>query len=383
MSSVKSCRVCAQPLASGPLLSYRGMPAAAQGFPDAQQAAGDAGADLDIHECPGCGLVQLPAEPVPYYREVIRAAGISPVLCEAKRRQFSDFIRRHGLAGRKVIEIGCGAGEFLSILDQLPVEAHGIEFSDASVRQCRGAGLKVTHGYPDATSRQFPGAPFDAFFLLMFLEHMPDPNASLQAIRRALAPGALGLVEVPNFDMMVRQRLFSEFISDHLMYFSRRTLIATLERNGFDVIGTEELRDDYVLSLVVKKREPLDLSEFARFQAKITADLNGFVARFPSGQVAVWGAGHQALAVLALSGIAPSIRYVVDSALFKQGKFTPATHLPVVPPETLKSDPVEAVIIMAASYSDEVAQIIARDYGDGLEVAILRDQGLEMVTAPR
>ncbi len=382
MSGGKCCRVCSQPLAPDPLLSYRGMPAAAQGFPDAQQVAGDAGADLDIYECPGCGLVQLPAEPVPYYREVIRAAGISPVLCEAKRRQFSDFISRHGLTGKKVIEIGCGAGEFLSILDQLPVEAHGIDFSDASVRQCRGAGLKVTHGYPDATSGQFPGAPFAAFFLLMFLEHMPDPNASLQAIRRNLAPGALGLVEVPNFDMMVRQRLFSEFISDHLMYFSHRTLVATLERNGFDVISTEELRDDYVLSLVVKKREPLDLSEFARFQANITGDLRDFVARFPSGQVAVWGAGHQALAVLALSGIAPSIRYVVDSAPFKQGKFTPATHRPVVPPETLKSDPVEAVVIMAASYSDEVAEIVAREHGSHMQVAILRQKSLEITSPP-
>ena len=77
-------------------------------------------------------------------------------------------------------------------------------------------------------------------------------------------------------------------------------------------------------------------------------------------------------------GITPSIRYVVDSAPFKQGKFTPATHLPVVPPATLNTDPVEAVIVMAASYSDEVAGIIARDFGGRLKVAILRENGLEI-----
>ena len=378
MSAATNCRVCAQPLFPDPLLCYRNMPAAAQGFPDAGAVAGDVGADLDVFQCGGCGLVQLAAEPVPYYREVIRAAGISGVLCEAKRRQFSDFIARHGLAGKRIVEIGCGSGEFLSLLDQLSVEAHGIEFSESSVRRCRDVGLRVSRGYPDGSSGGIPGAPFDAFFLLMFLEHMPDPCASLRAIRDQLAPGGIGLIEVPNFDMMVRECLFSEFISDHLLYFSRETLVSTLRWNGFDVIGTEELRDDYVLSVVVRKRGPLDLSEFAGRQDAISGQLRDYVAAFPLGRVAVWGAGHQALAVLALSGIASSIRFVVDSAPFKQGKFTPATHLPVVPPEALKSDPVDAVIVMAASYSDEVAAIIARDHGDRVKVAILRENGLEI-----
>ncbi len=359
------------------------MPAAAQGFPNAQQVAADSGADLDIFQCTGCGLVQLTAEPVPYFREVIRAAGISQVVCDAKRQQFSEFIDRHGLVGKKVIEIGCGRGDFLAILDQLPVDAHGIEFSEESVRQCRDSGLKVSQGYPDADPGDIPGGPFDAFFLLMFLEHMPDPGASLRAIRRQMVPGGVGLIEVPNFDMMVRERLFSEFISDHLLYFSRETLLSTLCWNGFEVIGAEELRDDYVLSVAVRKREPLDLADFSRCQERIAQDLSEFVAGYPDRRVAVWGAGHQALAVLALSGIASTIRYVVDSAPFKQGKFTPATHLPVVPPSALVSDPVEAVIVMAASYSDEVADIIARDHGSRITVAILRENRLEIMGPAR
>lgn len=378
MKPAACCRVCTWPLFPEPLLTYRNMPAAAQGFPDSEALAADAGADLDIFQCSGCGLVQLSASPVAYYREVIRAAGISRVLREAKRRQFANFIGRLGLAGKKIIEVGCGRGEFLSLLHDLPVDACGMEFSESSIRHCREAGLRVFPGYPCAGSKDIPGAPFDAFFLLMFLEHMPDPNASLQAIRRQLAPRAVGLVEVPNFDMMVRKRLFSEFISDHLLYFSQETLVSTLHWNGFEVIGTEELRDDYVLSVVVRKRERLDLSGFSSSQAALTGELGDFIGRFPGGRVAVWGAGHQALAILALSGLASSIRYVVDSAPFKQGKFTPATHLPVVPPETLVSDPVDAVIVMAASYSDEVAGILAHDYGSRLTVAILRESGLEI-----
>ena len=216
----------------------------------------------------------------------------------------------------------------------------------------------------------------------MFLEHMPDPKASLRAIHRQLAPGALGLIEVPNFDMMVRNRLFSEFISDHLLYFSQETFLATLQQNGFEVIQMEELRDHYVISALVRKRAPLNLSEFSGCQSAISGQLRNFISDFPAGRVAVWGAGHQALAILSLSGIASSICYVVDSAPFKQGKFTPATHRPVVPPETLKSDQVDALIVMVGGYSDEVAAIVARDFGSKIKVAILRENGLEIV-APK
>ena len=371
------CRVCSQPLYTEPLLRYRNMPAAAQEFPDAGTLGLDAGADLDILQCCGCGLVQLAVEPVPYYREVIRSSAVSPVLCDAKHRQFSAFIERHGLQGKKIIEVGCGRGEFLSILHKLPVEAYGIEYSEKSVLCCRDSGLRVSQGYPDAMSADITGAPFHAFFLLMFLEHMPDPNVSLRAISRQLAPMAVGLIEVPNFDMMVRNRLFSEFIADHLMYFSQETLEITLRLNGFEVLGTEELRDDYVISMTVRKREPIDLSEFLHCQEEIFRQLRDFIARFPSGRIAVWGAGHQALAILSLAGIADTICYVVDSAPFKQGKFTPVTHIPIMAPAELEKEPVDAVIVMAGGYSREVADILLRNHGKSLSISVLSEEGFQ------
>jgi hypothetical protein len=153
----------------------------------------------------------------------------------------------------------------------------------------------------------------------------------------------------------------------------------TLQLNGFDVVECNEGRDEYVLSAIVRKRARLDLSQFHDHQERIETDLRTYVGGFAAKRVAVWGAGHQALAILALTGIADSIRYVVDSAPFKQGKFTPATHLPIVAPEALQSDPVDAVIVMAASYSDEVAGIVRQRFDRRLSVAILRDSGLEMV----
>ena len=90
-------------------------------------------------------------------------------------------------------------------------------------------------------------------------------------------------------------------------------------------------------------------------------------------------AGGQSLVFMSMAELDGKIKYVVDSATFKQGKYTPATHIPIVGPERLDSDPVEAIIVMAASYSDEVAGIIQKKYNNKIKVAILRDFGLELI----
>ena len=82
---------------------------------------------------------------------------------------------------------------------------------------------------------------------------------------------------------------------------------------------------------------------------------------------------------MSMMDLGEKVKYVVDSAKFKQGKYTPATHIKIVGPEMLESEPVDAVIVMAASYSDEVAGIIRRRHGNKLRIAILRDYGLELI----
>lgn len=373
------CRVCGQSLFERPLLSYINMPAAAQCFPTAETLHTDAGTDLDLRQCSSCGLIQLSNAPVHYYKEVIRAAAFSDEMRAFRRVQFQDWIRAHGLEGRKVLEIGCGRGEYLALLDELSLQAFGTEYAAASVKSCLDQSLAVFEAFPSADGDRYDQGLFDAFICLNFLEHWPEPNDTLRGVWRNLSDGAVGLVEVPNLDMIIGKGLFSEFIADHLLYFTRDTLVFTLQYNGFEVIECKPVWHDYILSATVRKRVPTDLGFFEDYRQKISSDLRTFIERFPPGKVAVWGAGHQALAVIALAGVGGQIRYVVDSAPFKQGKFTPATHIPIVSPDTLAGDPVDAVIVMAASYSDEVGRIVRRDFPSVKHIAILRDYGLELL----
>ena len=377
--AVDKCRVCGHEFFKEPLLRYDNMPRAAQFLPDAGTLKDDKPVELEVMQCSGCGLVQLSNNPVPYYKEVIRAAAISEEMKDFREKQFGSFVKKYSLKGKKVIEIGCGCGEYLSIMQQFGVETYGLENSAESVTQCVNNGLKVSKGFIQNSTDRLEGGPFNAFFILNFLEHLPDPNSTLRGIYNNLADDSVGLVEVPNFDMVLRKKLFSEFICDHLFYFTKETLNTTLRLNGFEIVDCSEQWYDYIISAIIKKRERLDISHFDKYQVQLKNEIEKYICRFEDKKVAIWGAGHQALAVIALMNLADKIKYVVDSAAFKQGKFTPATHVPIVPPDTLKSDPVDAVIVMAASYSDEVAKILRQKFDRNINMAILRDFGLELV----
>ena len=370
------CRLCGQALFAQPLLVQHDMPAAAQGLPTPDQLATDRGVTLALHQCSGCGTVQLATEPVPYWRDVIRAAGISAGMRAYRLAQFGRWLRQHDLTDRKVLEVGCGRGEYLSLLRDAGADATGIEHLPASVDACRAAGLRANEGFIDGPDTRLADGPFDGFAILNFLEHIPTAHLTLRGIVANLKPGAIGLVEVPDFEMILRMRLFAEFIPDHLYYFTRQSLTHLLEGNGLEVLECSSEWHGYVLSATVRKRSPLDLSALHHARADLQASFDAFLDRFDTGRVAIWGAGHQALALISLLGIAPRIRYVLDSAPFKQGRFTPATHLPIVAPERLDEGEVDAVIVLAASYSDEVAKLIAERFGTRFEVAVLRDSGL-------
>lgn len=374
-----TCRLCDQPLPADPLLHFSNMPAAAQHLPDRTQLSQDNGIDLDIFQCAACGLVQTAHEPVPYYREVIRAAAFSDEMQAFRRIQFADFAARYGLRGKRLLEIGCGRGEYLSLFAEAGLQAHGLEYAATAIEHCAAHGLHVTQGFIEHAQQTLPTAPFDAFAVLNFLEHWPDPRASLRGIAHNLNDDAIGLVEVPNFDMILRHKLFTEFISDHVCYFTRDTLSVLLQLSGFEVIACESVWHDYILSAVVRKRRRCDVSGFSAARESLQQALNAFTRQHAAQGVAIWGAGHQALATIALLELTDHLRYVVDSAPFKQDKFTPATHLPIVAPEHLDREPVGAIIIMAASYSDEVARIIRRRWGDTLHLAILCEHGLEIL----
>lgn len=365
-SDNKKCRCCGAKICDAPLLSYHNMPALAQNFPDADELDADHGIDLDIYQCPACGLVQLLAEPVAYYRDVIRAVAVSADMRDFRRQYFKDFVAKCNLTGKRVIEIGAGCGEYMQMLECEDVTVSGIEHLHASVEKAKAAGLDVYEGFVESSDYEIPKAPYDAFYIMNFLEHIPAPVEFLKGIAANLADDAYGLVEVPNGEAIFKECAFSEFMLDHLSYFSKESLRTLLNLAGFEVISCEVIWKDYILSAIVKRRKTMAVEGFISREKAFCEKINTFIdaAAKDGRKVAVWGAGHESLANIALSEIAPRIDCVLDSADFKQNKYTPATHVIIVSPDEIRARDIGAIIVMCGSYSDEVLRIIHEKYPD-------------------
>ena len=374
-----TCRLCNAKLPQNALLELYGMPSAAQHLPSLDDLDKDQGADLQIFECTQCGLVQTCQAPVAYYKEVIRASAFSAEMADFRKQQLKAWVDKYQLVNQTILEIGAGKGEYLQLLQQAGLKVVGTEFGEDSVQACHKLGLEVYRAFPDGSGLNLKSAPFDAFASFNFMEHWPHPKNTLRDVAQVLKPNALGLVEVPNFDMILKNNLFTEFISDHIFYFSANTLRLMLESAGFEVLEIKSIWHNYILSATVRKRSATNISAFAEKQQSIQVAFDQFVDQHEQDGIAVWGAGHQALATMALLNLGGKIKYVIDSAPFKQGKFTPATHLPIVAPSTLAQHPLSAVIVMAAGYSDEVVKIIQAGSHFNLKIAILRETQLEIL----
>jgi len=376
---MKPCRLCGSDLLPSPVMRLDGMPLAAQYYPREDEFARDKGITLIVYQCSGCGLVQLDAEPVGYFREVITAASLSEKARSSRLERMKSFVSRFGLNGKQILEVGCGQGAMLDVLEQADLRATGIEAGGESVSIGLAKGRNMINGYIGDVET-IGGAPFDAFVSLNYLEHLPDPGRIIRKIHALTSPEAAGYVTVPNLEYLLSTKCLYEFVADHLSYYTRKTLAHAFESNGFDVVACETINEDNDIEVLVRKRGALDVSpQFGEVEA-LLAELRRIIAeRRSRGQkVAVWGAGHRTLALLSLGGLR-DVAFVVDSAKFKQGLFTPVLHLEISSPERLKMERIDLVIVMVPGlYPREVTETLAR-MDVGAEVAVLRGNRIEFL----
>lgn len=393
--SMRTCIACGSILSEEPLMTLDHMPASAQDIPDGTEVASDRGIVLDLCQCPSCGLIQFDCEPVSYYRDVIRAGGFSTTMVELRRRQYRHLIETYGLEGKTFIEVGCGRGEFLAVLKEFPVRAYGIEHKRDLVQIARNEGLSVSEGFTETEDTRIPEGPFDVFLSFNFLEHQPDPGTMLRCIHKNLREGGMGLITVPSLEYILKYDGYYELIHDHIGYYSFETLRFLLEDNGFQVLEEEMVNRD-TISMIVKKTDmpgeeerkaraanrkagPVDISGLKASRHYIDQEVNALVDRIhrDGKTIAIWGASHQGFTLAATTQLGDKVAYIIDSAPFKQGRFAPASHLRIVPPAYFHEEPVDAILIVAPGYTEEIAGIIRKEYGKQVEILALKSNHLE------
>ncbi len=371
------CRLCRDSIFGGPRLTFDSAPSGAQEFGTSSEEALDFAIELSIVVCPSCGLVQSESPPVTYYRQAITAAGVSPTMRAHRLAQAKRLAAIVENPPSNLAIVGCGSGYELPILAEAGFDPVGIEWGGAPAGyQGRYPILDL---YPSATA--FPSETFGAFACFNFLEHAPEPREFLAAIRKCLTPGAVGVIEVPNYAKQRRDGRVSAYVADHLSYFEERTLRAMLTVSGFEVLFTNEVRDGENLEAIVRPMSlaKLDVEKTLLTSAK-KAISNFFVSSRVAGvQALVWGASHEALTLLC--GISTEDRPVaiIDSAPFKQGLFAPATGIPIIAPSSEAVANVGSVLIIAHGYESEIMLTLRERFGFTGEIWTAGAHGVEKI----
>jgi len=158
---------------------------------------------------------------------------------EGRARLACRLLREMGQEGRgRVLDIGCGSGQFLARLVRSGHECHGTELSAETGRRAgQVPGLRLHFG--ELERDRFPVGSFDLISIWHVLEHLPEPDRILGFCHDWLSDGGALMVAVPNIDSM-QARLFGGawFHLDpprHLHHFGRASLERALSDAGFRI----------------------------------------------------------------------------------------------------------------------------------------------------
>lgn len=306
-----------------------------------------------------------------YYDDYVNAPSLSPQAQRFQLEQAQDFVARFGLAGRRVLEIGCGDGFFLQSMAGAGADCFGIEPSGAQRDLARARGLRVESGLL-SSGRRLPDAPFDAFVTRQVLEHVEDMRDFLLTIRGNLAPGAVGLVEVPNLDKIRTECRFFDFIPEHINYFTPQSLSLVMQLSGFHTLEVCSVQDGESLRVLVRWDPMPDYRPIASSIDALKSDISSLLAEFrlQGKKVAIWGAGGKGLSLMAITDLR-TVTLLVDSDRHKAGLFTPVSHLQVESPQEIARRGIDVVIIMAPAYEREIARVLREDLGFAGDIVLV------------
>jgi len=140
--------------------------------------------------------------------------------------------------GGRLLDIGCGIGNFLNQMSNLGWKAEGLDTDSQVVQICRDAGLKARQGTLE--SQNYPDNYFDAITMKHVIEHLFDPVGLLKECKRILKPDGRLVLLTPNFESTGHNTFKSLWLGldvpRHLFLFTAKTLSETIQKGGLNVV---------------------------------------------------------------------------------------------------------------------------------------------------
>jgi 2-polyprenyl-3-methyl-5-hydroxy-6-metoxy-1,4-benzoquinol methylase len=213
--------------------------------------------------CANCGHQFLNPQPSwdelkPYYSESYEAYDIMHGASASDEEQLS-LAKKSGMiryipvqTGLRVLDVGCGGGWFLRMCKALGARVQGVEPGQPAAEMTANQGIPVFHGtIEEYVEHSGSNAEYDVITANHVVEHVPNPVATLRAMKELLAPGGYIWIAVPNATYLVARLLKGRWNSSdlpyHLMHFSPASMLEAGHRAGLGArIQYTESRPEHV-----------------------------------------------------------------------------------------------------------------------------------------
>ena len=221
--------------------------------------------DFHICECLNCGLLYTMPRPSKdqigayykseeYYSHQENTKGFIPKVYERVKKvnlKHKYKLATNGLNVGKLLDIGCGVGDFLHTAEMHGWECTGVEPSEVAkaIAQQRMNGKIIS----SEDLESIPDGYFDLITMWHVLEHVDDLKWQVAQLRRLIKPEGRIVIALPNYksyDGQYYKELWAAYdVPRHLNHFNKTTLTKIFKTSGLELIKMDKLRwDAYYIS---------------------------------------------------------------------------------------------------------------------------------------
>jgi SAM-dependent methyltransferase len=360
---------------------------------------------LHVRACEHCWLVQIPqfVPPEDIFTEYAYFSAYSDSWVEHARRYVDQMTERLELGSESlVVEIASNDGYLLQHFLPKGIPVLGVEPARNVAEAAVERGVEtLTEFFGTELGRHVAAERGQADLVLgnNVLAQVPDINDFVAGVAALLARDGTATFEFPHLAKLIEHLEYDTIYHEHFSYFSLHSIRSIFGAQGLDLVDVEELPShggslrvflrhveagvapaSAVTELLTHEDERgiRDRETYRSFAEGVRESKRGLLElliglRREGKQVVGYGAPGKGNTLLNYCGIRTDfLDYTVDRNPYKQGKYTPGTHIPIYPPERIAETKPDVILILPWNLASEISEQLAytADWGARLAVPV-------------
>lgn len=283
------------------------------------------------------------------------------------------LISTYDLRGKRIVEIGCGRGEFLRQICEAG-ENEGVGFDTSTLFEGQDPDAPRVTYVRDYFSQKYEDTRADLIVCQQVLEHIEQPTQFLTDLASTVTfthGSPVFYCEVPNGLYTARDLGIWDLIYEHVSYFTPRSLSRAFIDAGFRILDSGEAYGGQYL-FVEARVDPSNAGSWAgtddddllvaeRFAARFEYKVNEFRELLEQDEelteaTYVWGAGSKGITFCNLVDTNMALGGLIDRNAAKHGRYVGGTATMIAPPGERVPKGLKRVVVMNPRYADEIAE---------------------------